>query len=153
MLDQRVRDYILETGEQFPVDSLASIMRRAVDPDTSDRMDEGNVDVSDFAAVAAFIKKRESRLRSRCAAPSAGKGPDAMVYGMSAPEAPAPQPGLAVTAPEIPIVDPWAGAAADPWAHAALPAQAPQPEQLDWALDAFGKGKGKGGGDRGPMQC
>ena len=40
MLDKRVRDYVLETGEESPLDSLASIMCRAVDPDTADRMDE-----------------------------------------------------------------------------------------------------------------
>ena len=85
MLNQRCRDYTLETGEQFPPDSLASIMRRAVDPDTADRMDEGAVDISVFAEVEAFIKKRENRLRSRHVGP--GKGPDAMVYGVSPPEA------------------------------------------------------------------
>ena len=42
MLDQRVRDFVLETGEPFPKVSLASVMRRAVDPDTADRMDEAN---------------------------------------------------------------------------------------------------------------
>ena len=57
MLNQRVRDYILETGEQFPFDSLASIMRRAVDPDTADRMEEGGVDISKFALVESFIQK------------------------------------------------------------------------------------------------
>ena len=57
MLNQRVRDFVFETGEQFPLESLASIMRRAVYADTADRMDEGNVDISDFAAVDAFIKK------------------------------------------------------------------------------------------------
>ena len=77
MLNQRVRDFILKKGEQFPPDSLASIMRRAVDPDTADRMDEGGVDISVFGEVEAFIKKRENRLRSRHVGP--GKGPDAMV--------------------------------------------------------------------------
>ena len=95
MLDERVRDYVLETGEEFPLDSLASIMRRAVDPDTADRMDESNGELKDFRAVESFIKKRESCLRSRGATPSAGKGPDAMVYGVSAPEAPGSPPGLA----------------------------------------------------------
>jgi hypothetical protein len=38
MLDRRVRDFVLEVGEEFSLDSLASIMRRAVDPDTADRM-------------------------------------------------------------------------------------------------------------------
>ena len=102
-------------------------MRRAVDPDTADRMDESNVPITHFRAVESFIKKRESRLRSRGAAPSAGKGPDAMVYGMSAPEAPAPQPGPAATVPESPLPDPWAGVAADLCARY-------------WVLDAFGKG-------------
>ena len=85
MLNQRVRDFVFEAGEQFPLESLASIMRRAVDADTADRMDEGNVGLSDFPAVEGFIKKRESRLRSRGGA-GAGKGPDAMVYGVSASE-------------------------------------------------------------------
>ena len=50
-------------------------------------------------------------------------------------------------------MDPWAGAAADPWANSAPPAQAAQPEQPGWDRDAFGKGKGKGSGDRGSLQC
>ena len=60
-------------------------------------------------------------------------------------------PGLA----QSPAVDPWAGAAAGPWANAAPPTQAAQPEQPGWDLDAFGKGKGKGGNGepRGPLQC
>ena len=28
-----------------------------------------------------------------------------------------------------------------------------QPEQPDWTLDAFGKGKGGKGGERGPLEC
>ena len=31
MLDMRVRDYVLVTGQPFPEDSLASVMHRAVD--------------------------------------------------------------------------------------------------------------------------
>ena len=50
-------------------------------------------------------------------------------------------------------MDPWAGAAADPWAIAEPPAQAVQPEQPGWDFDVFNKGKGKGSGDRGPLQC
>ena len=103
MLNQCVREFILETGERFPLESLASIMRRAVDADTSDRMDEGDVDLSDFAAVESFIKKRESRLRSRGGA-GAGKGPDAMVYDVSAPEAAQPPcpPGLSAVEAQAP---------------------------------------------------
>ena len=156
MLDQRVRDYILETGEQFPLDSLASIMRRAVDTDTADRMDEGNVDISDFPSVEAFSKKRENRLRSRSV--GSGKGPDAMVYGISSAEAAtaatAP-PVSTATVPASPAKDPWAGGVEDPWAGAAQPqtgVQAMQPEHDQWALDAVGKGKGKGA-DKGSMQC
>ena len=113
------------------------------------------MDLKDFNAVEGFIKKRESRLRFRGAAPSSGKGPDAMVYGVSAPEAPVPPPGFAATAPESPDLDPWAGAATDPWASAAPPAQTLQPEIDAWDLDAFGMSKCKGGnGDaRGPLQC
>ena len=51
MLDHRVRDFVLETGEQFPLDSLASVMRRAVDSDTADRMEEAGVDLKDFTKV------------------------------------------------------------------------------------------------------
>ena len=83
-----------------------------------------------------------------------------MVFGMSAPEAPVPPPGFAATAPESPTLDPWAGAAADPWANAALTLQPPQlltQPEADLALDAFGKGKGKaktdGGKGRGPLGC
>ena len=47
-LDQRVRDYVLETGLAFPLDSLASVMRRATDQDTADRLDEAGVNLSDF---------------------------------------------------------------------------------------------------------
>jgi hypothetical protein len=95
MLDTRVRDFVLETGKSFPKDSLASVMRRAVDQDTADCMDEANTDLSDFDAVTSLIKKREFRLRSRGGA-GAGKGPDAMVYGVSAPELAQPPcpPGL-----------------------------------------------------------
>ena len=121
-------------------------------------MDEANTDLKDFDAVGAFSKNCESRVRCRGGAPSAGKGPDAMVYGMSAPEAPVPPPGFAVTAPESLTLDPWAGAVADPWANAVFLPQPPQPPtqpEADWALDAFGKGKGKGktdgGKGRGPL--
>ena len=107
MLDRRVRDFVLETGEEFSKDFLASIMRRAVDPDTADRMDESDVPANNFQAVDSFIRKRESSLRSQGTAPS-GKGPDAMVYGMSPPEAPASQPRCAATSPEVPLADPWA---------------------------------------------
>ena len=85
MLDTRVRDFVLETGKAFPPDSLASVMRRAADPDTADRRDEAGVDLSDFVKVADWIRRRESRLRARGGAGS-GKGLDAMVYGVSAPE-------------------------------------------------------------------
>ena len=105
MLDTRVRDYSLETGLAFSPDSLASIMRRAVDTDTADRK------------VEEWIRKRESRLRAQGGGAVAGKGPDAMVYGMSAAEAAgAVPPGNAATAPECSENDPWAGSAADPWA-------------------------------------
>ena len=83
-------------------------------------------------------------------------GPDAMVYGVSAPEAQAPPPGFAATVPESPALEPWAGAAADPWANAAPPARPVQPEADAWALDAFGKGRGKCGDQgkgRGPLGC
>ena len=87
MLDQRVRDFVLETGEQFLLDLLATIMRcAAVDPDTADRMDEANVDLKDFNAVEGFIKKRENSVHCRGGGAGAGKGPDAMVYGVSVPE-------------------------------------------------------------------
>ena len=56
-LDKRVRHFVLETGEEFPLDSLASIMRRGVDPDTADRMDESNVELQDFRAVESYIQK------------------------------------------------------------------------------------------------
>ena len=65
MLDTRVRDFVPETGKNFPQDSLASVMRRAVDQDTSDRIDEAGTDLSDFSKVESFIKKRESRLGAR----------------------------------------------------------------------------------------
>jgi hypothetical protein len=128
MLDRRVRDFTLETGEEFSKDSLASILRRSVDPDTADRMDESDVPANSFQAVDTFIRKRESRLRSRGTAPS-GKGPDAMVYGILSPEAPVPTLSSAATALEAPLVDPWAGAAANPWLRAALPVQPVQPTQ------------------------
>ena len=64
MLDTRVRDYSLETSLTFPPESLASIMRRVVDTDTADRMDEASVDISNFAKVEEWIRKRESRLRA-----------------------------------------------------------------------------------------
>ena len=122
-------------------------MRRAVDTDTADRMDEAGVDLSKFEKVEEWIRKRESRLRARGGGTS--KGPDAMVYVMSAAEAAgAAPPGNAATAPESPEKDPWAGSAADPWAGAAQQPQtqaAPQPPPDAWDLDAFGKGKGKGG--------
>ena len=65
MLDTRVRDFILETSKPISQDSLASVMRRAVDQDTADRMDEAGTDLSNFSAVESFIKKRESRLHAR----------------------------------------------------------------------------------------
>ena len=77
------------------------------------------------------------------------------MYGVTAPEAPAPPPGFAAKAPESPSLDPWAEAAADPWANAsaqAPAAQASTPEADAWALDAFGKGKSKGE-PGGPLQC
>ena len=154
ILDTRVRDYALETGLAFPLESLASVMQRAADTDTAGRLDEAGVGLSDFAKVAEWIHKRESKLRARGGAGS-GKGVDAMVYGVSSPEAPAQPPSFAPTAPESPPLDPWAGAAADPWAAAAPQPQAPaaaQPELDAWALDAFGKGKGKGE-PRAPLQC
>ena len=55
MLDQRVRDFVLETGEQFLLASFASVMRRAVDSDTADRMDEAGVDFKDFTKVEEFV--------------------------------------------------------------------------------------------------
>ena len=151
MLDTRVRDYALETGLTFPLESLASIMRRAVDTDTADRMDEAGVGLSSFAKDEEWIRKRESRLRARGGGAGAGKGPDAMVYGVAAAEAAAAPPGTAATAPESPLLDPWAGSAADTLAGAAQqqPVQATQPPQQPEfdpsSLDAFGKGKGKGG--------
>ena len=51
MLHHRVRDFVLETGEQFLLDSLVSVMRRAVDPDTADHMEEAGVDLKDFTKV------------------------------------------------------------------------------------------------------
>ena len=81
-------------------------------------MDESNVPITDVRAVESYIKKRESRWRSRGTASSSSKGPDAMVYGVSAPEAAAPQPSPAATAPEAPLVGNWAGVAADSWVGA-----------------------------------
>ena len=162
MLDARVRDYSLETGLTFPPDSLASIMRRVADTDIADRMDGAGVDISNFAKVEEWVRKREGRLRARGGA-GTGKGPVAMVYGVAAAEAAAaaaaaPPQGATATVPASLTLDPWAGGAADPWTGAAQqqPAQAAaplQPEVDYWSLDAFGQGKGKGGGDRGPMQC
>ena len=162
MLDARVRDYSLETGLTFPPDSLASIMRRVADIDTADRMDEAGVDISNFAKVEEWIRKREGRLRARGGA-GTSKGPDAMVYGVAAAKAAAaaaaPPQGATATVPASPTLDPWARGLADPWTGAAqqqpgAPAAAPQQPQVDpWSLDALGKGKGKGSGDRGPMQC
>ena len=104
-------------------------------------MDEAGVDMSNFAKVEEWIRKRESRLRDRGGVAGTGKGPDAMVYGMSATEAAgAAPPGNAATAPESPEKDPWAGSAADPWAGAAQQPQtqaAPQPPPDAWDLDAW----------------
>ena len=103
MLETRIRDYSLETGLTFPLDSLASVMRRAVDQDTADCMDKAGVDLSGFTNVEKWIRKRESRLRAGGGGAGAGKGPDAMVYGVAATEAAgALPPGLAATAPESP---------------------------------------------------
>ena len=82
-----------------------------------------------------------------------GKGPDAMVYGVSSPDAAAAASAPSVSSAMAPVCsekDPWAGGVEDPWAGAAQaqPAQPSQPDQYDWSLDAMGKGKGKG-----PLQC
>ena len=158
MLDHSVRVFVLETGEQFPLDSLASVMRRAVDSDTADRMEDAGVNLKDFSNVEEFIKKRDSRLRSRVGGAGTGKGPDAMVYGVAAAEAAAAAPpGTAATAPESPLLDSWAGSAANPWSGAAQQPQTQavqpphQPEPDPESLDAFGKGKGKGSSDQGPL--
>ena len=154
MLDSRVREYSLETGLTFPADSLASILRRVADTDTADRMDEAGVDVSQFAKVEEWIRKREGRLRARGGA--GAKDSNAMVYGVTATEAAAaaaPPQDAAVTAQVSPSLDPWAGGTADPWTGAAPQQQPAQQPEYDWTLDAFGQGKGKGGGERGPMQC
>ena len=100
MLDHRVWDFVLETGEQFSLDSLASVMHRAVGPDTTDRTEEAGVDRKVFTKVEEFIKKRESRLRSSVGGAGAGKGPDAMVCGVAAAEAAEAPPGTAATTPE-----------------------------------------------------
>ena len=99
-------------------------------------MDELGVDLKDFAKVEEFIKKRESRLRSRVGGAGKSNGPDAMVYGVAAAEAAAALPGTAATTPESPPQDPWAGSAADPWTGAVQQtqtqaAQQPQQPELD----------------------
>ena len=115
MLNTRVRDYAMETGLVFPLDSLASVMRRTVDQDTTNRMHETGVDLADFRKVEEWVLKRESRLRARGGGAGAGKGPDAMVYGVAAVEAAGSAlPVNAATAPESPPQDLWAGSAADP---------------------------------------
>ena len=108
MLDRCVRDFDLETGEQFPLDSLASVISRAVDSDPADRMEETGVDLKNFMKVEEFIKKRESRLRSRVGGAGRAKGPDAMVHGVAAAEAAAAPPGTSAAAAETPLLDPWA---------------------------------------------
>ena len=102
MLNTRVRDYALETGLTFPFDSLALVMRRAVDQDTADRMDEAGVDLANFRKVVEWILKREARLRARGGGAGACKRPDAMVYGVSAAEAAgAAPPGNAATVQSV----------------------------------------------------
>ena len=133
---------------------MASIMRRVVDTDTADRLDEANVDLSDFTKVEDWIRKRESRLRARGGASAGLKDSNAMVYGVTAAEAApaAPAQGANATAQECPPSDPWAGGMADPWTGAAAqqPAAQPPPQpEADWFLDAFGQGKG----GKGPIQC
>ena len=144
MFDARVRDFVLETGQPFPEDSLASVMRWAVDQEAADRMDEAGVDLASFRAVESVIKTRESRLRARGGA-GAGKGPDAMVYGVSAP--------LRATRPCSELCLGRVGwNSRNLWANAAPPTQAAQPEQPGWNFNAFGKGKDKGE-PRGPLHC
>ena len=49
------------TGDDFPPEFLALLMRRAVDTDTAYSFDAAGVDQSDFAKVAEWIFKREFR--------------------------------------------------------------------------------------------
>ncbi len=112
------------------------------------------MDLSDFTRVAEWIRRREFRLRAR-GGPGAGKGPDAMVYGVSAPEsAPPSPPGLAATEAQGSPVDPVGGCSSRPLgSRGATRQQQPQTQSQQqqqpedpWALDALGKGKGKGKG-------
>ena len=81
MLENKVEEHTVETGETIVVDTLASVLARAMDTDTADRLDEAKLDITYFNKVEDWIKNRDARLPSRKGqGSSTTKSPNDMVY-------------------------------------------------------------------------
>ena len=133
--DQKQLDFTTETGEMFPDSDAARVFSQAIDEDTMGRVDDHeDLSIETYAPVKAWILQREIKLRLRKnTRTSKGKGPDDMVYGVSA-APPAEAPAGAPAADQGP--DPWLSAASDPWSSPPGLPEAPA-ALLGWACCMF----------------
>ena len=163
MLEQKRREFQVETGEPLDPVVLGEILGAAIDEDTMSRIEDANkIEIRDYEAVKLYVEQRHTKLTSRAAGKAIPKDTDKMVYGVGeaqpeAASAPAecgggcggcaihPAPTSAATeAPAAPVYDPWT-ASPDPWSCQPC---GPEAQEGQWHLDPFGKGKKGGGKDR-----
>ena len=168
-LEQKLKEYVMETGEDVLKlnETLSHVVNQVIDLDTMDRMEEAKIATQTYEDVKVWIQTRDARPRARNRG-AVKIDPNAMQYSVATPEQqahaaiapPSPPPGMSAQ-------DPWqtGGGAPDPWASA--PAYTSTPHDAwagggppdSWAgdLDAFNKGgkggKGKGKGEKPPLQC
>ena len=127
------------------------------------RLEDAGTDIKDYEKVRTYVENRHVKNASRAAGMPMPRDSDKMVYGVEAAPAPQAPPtcaggcgGFAIHPAPSGLGEP-AAAAFDAWSDSqdpwACPSCALEAQEGLWQLDAFGKGKGKAKGDRGPMAC
>ena len=148
MLEQKRREFQVETGEPLDPIVLGEVLGAAIDEDTMSRIeDAGKIAIRDYEAVKLYVKQRHTKLTSRAAGKTIPKDADKMVYGVDDAQMPSPVPVLtacgggcggcaihpasaiaAAEPPPAPAYDPWSSSQ-DPWS---CPPCAPETPQGQW---------------------
>ena len=78
-LEGKRKVFLLETGSFFPLKDSAHVLSSVLDEDTLGRVEDAEIELTNYNALKVWIERREVKLKSRG---KVAKDPNAMVYGV-----------------------------------------------------------------------
>ena len=104
-LESKIKEYLIETGENFPGHDSARVLSEALDEETLSKIDDSTtLRLTSYEPAKEWILQRDAKAKSRKATrqKSSSMGPDDMVFGVENKEKQA-----APTPTEPAGADPW----------------------------------------------